>query len=92
MIPITPPGNTIIELLDQRGMTKADLAEKLGLTTDALEAVCNGKLRIGLDVAEGLEKHLAHPASFWLRREDLYRTYLWEFFRENVEGGGHQVS
>lgn len=68
-----PPGETLREILDDRGMSVVDLAEQSGLSCDAVAGVLEGKTAITVQIAKGLARALGVPASFWLRREEMYR-------------------
>ena len=71
--PVSPPGATIADLLQERGFTVADLAERTGLTPQSAADLIEGREPIGADLARSLEAALGAPAEFWLRREAGYR-------------------
>ena len=76
MIPITPPGNSIRDLLEDRSMTQAELADRLGLSKKTTNEIIAGKAPISAETALGLEKVFGMPARFWNNREQQYRDYL----------------
>ena len=76
MIPVTPPGNTIRELLEQRSLTQTEFVERLGLTKKTVNEIIMGKAPITAQTALGLEKIFGMPARFWNNREQQYRDYL----------------
>lgn len=78
-----PPGATIEEQLEDRGMTAKDLAEKLGWTEKYVEALLNGETPLTPYVAECLEVALGIPAGFWIRYEAGYREKLFMVEKEN---------
>lgn len=80
-----PPGATIEEQLEDRGMTVKDLAEKLGWTEKYVEALLNGETPLTPYVAECLEVALGIPAGFWIRYEAGYREKLVMVEKENKE-------
>jgi addiction module HigA family antidote len=73
-----PPGETIADMLDERDMTQAELARRLGVSGKHANQVINGVAAISPDLALGLEKVLGAPATFWLTREALYQGKLAE--------------
>src|SRR5579862_6758991 len=73
---VSPPGETLQDLLEERGIVQADLAARLSRSTKNLSQVMNGKAPISPDLALDLEKVLGVPAKFWLNREAAYREWL----------------
>ena len=67
-----PPGDTLAEVLKSRGMHQADLAERAGLTTKAINEIVKAKARLTPTTALQLERVLGIPASFW---NNLQRQY-----------------
>ncbi|MCD6326667.1 helix-turn-helix domain-containing protein [bacterium] len=73
---VTPPGETLQELLETLGMTKAQLALRIGKTPKTIGEIINHCAPITPDTAVALEKALRTPASFWNNRERRYRESL----------------
>src|SRR5689334_1968840 len=73
---VSAPGDTILDLLEERAMPRQELAERLRCSLDALNAVLEGRAVLTPDIAEGLERALAVKATFWLSREQTYRAEL----------------
>ncbi|MEO0769081.1 MAG: helix-turn-helix domain-containing protein [Cyanobacteria bacterium J06649_4] len=73
---ISPPGDTIADLLEERDWTQAQLAERLGYTTKHVSQLINGKAPISEHTAIRLEHVLGSSVRFWLNREALYRAQL----------------
>lgn len=73
---ISPPGRTIAELLDERGITQRELALRTGRPYKTINEIVNGKAAITPDTAYQLELVLGVPASYWLRHEALFRSFL----------------
>ncbi|NET07844.1 MAG: HigA family addiction module antidote protein [Merismopedia sp. SIO2A8] len=73
---VSPPGDTIADLLEERNWTQAQLAERLGYTTKHINQLINGKAPIGDKTAIKLELVLGSTAGFWLNREAQYRAQL----------------
>ena len=73
---IVPPGDTIIDLLEEREMTQANLAQRLGISAKHVNQIVKGSAAISADVALGLEKVLGGSVSFWVTREALYQARM----------------
>ena len=73
---VSRPGETLEEVLDDRGMTQAELAERMGRPKKTINEIIQGKAAITADTALQLEYVLDVPASFWLQREQQYREAL----------------
>ncbi|NTW02783.1 MAG: helix-turn-helix domain-containing protein [Oscillochloris sp.] len=73
---VSPPGDTLEELLEERGMTQADLAERTGRSKKLINEIIQGKARITAETALQLELVLGVPVRFWLEREQQYRESL----------------
>jgi len=70
------PGSTLKELLEERGMSQAELAERMGMADKTISQIVNGIAPISVDTAYKLELVLSVPASFWNRLELAYREKL----------------
>ena len=73
---VTPPGGTLQDILDERGMAQNELAERTGLTAKAINEIVKGKMAITPDTALKLERALGTAAEFWLAREQHYQEWL----------------
>jgi len=73
---LAPPGDTIADVLEERGWTQAELARRLGYTEKHVSQLINGKAAITEDTASRLERVLGSTAGFWLRKEATYRERL----------------
>ncbi len=73
---ISPGGETLEELLAERGMSQEELAEHIGISKNTISEIINGKSAITAEIALQLESVLGAPASFWNNRERLYREAL----------------
>lgn len=72
----SPPGETIADILAERQVSVADLAERLGEPATFVHDLLVGKAHITNDVAEGLARALGPSAAFWRVREEQYRSDL----------------
>jgi HTH-type transcriptional regulator/antitoxin HigA len=70
---VTPPGETLEEILDTIGMSKAELAGRIGKTPKTIGEIIKHGAPITPATAMELEKALGTPASFWNNRERRYR-------------------
>lgn len=71
-----PPGATIREQLDNRGMSQKEFALRMGLSEKHISHLINGHVELTQDVALRLESVLGVPASFWNNLESIYREKL----------------
>ena len=73
---ISPPGETLAEILEERNMSQSELAQRMGRPRKTINEVIKGKAEITSDTALQIELVLGTPSSFWIERERLYREYL----------------
>ena len=70
------PGETIREILEERGILQGDFAVRLGKTEKFVSQLVNGKAPLTHDTAVELERVLGVPSSFWNKLESIYRDAL----------------
>ena len=73
---VSPPGETLCDLLEERGISQKLLSLRLGRSDKNLSQVVNGKAPITPELAVDLERVLGTPARFWLAREARYQEWL----------------
>jgi len=73
---VSPPGETLQEILESRGMSQAELAERTGRPKKTINEIVKGKAAITPETAIQLERVLGIPAEFWNNRERQYRESL----------------
>lgn len=73
---ISPPGDTLNDLLVERGWSTAEFAERTGLTPGHIHALVTGRARISADAAERLSRVLGSTSDFWLVRDAQYQAAL----------------
>lgn len=73
---ISAPGETIADLLEERGWTQTELAKRTGFTKKHINLLIKGNAPIYEDTALKLERVLGSTARFWLAREAQYRETL----------------
>jgi len=72
----SPPGDTILDLIEDRDWSQAELANRLGFSPKHLNQLIKGKVSLTYDAALKLERVLGSTASFWMSRESKYRQQL----------------
>src|SRR4051794_14237776 len=73
---VSPPGETIDDLLEEKLWTQAALASRIGYTKKHLNELVAGTAAITNETAIRLESTLGGTAEFWLNREAQYRELL----------------
>lgn len=73
---VSAPGVTLLDLLEERGMTQVELAERTGRPLKTINEIIKGKVAITSETAIQLERVFGAPAEFWNQREANYRAYL----------------
>lgn len=81
---IIHPGETIADVLDDRGITQAELAARTGVSSAYVSNVIAGKKDISANFAMGLEYALGVPKSFWLNLQAKYEAELLEVNEEQT--------
>ena len=79
----TPPGSTIKEQLEDRGMTQKEFATRLDMSEKHISKLINGEVILTAEMAVKLEMVLGIPASFWTSLEAIYREKLIKIQQEN---------
>jgi HTH-type transcriptional regulator/antitoxin HigA len=69
---VSPPGLTLEEVLEERGMSQAELSERAGRPKKTINEIIRGQTAITPDTAIQLERVLGIPASFWNTRQQQY--------------------
>lgn len=73
---VSPPGETLLEKIEEVGMSQAELAQRMGRPQKTINEIIRGKTAITPETALQLEHVLGIPASFWNNREKQYRQHL----------------
>ena len=73
---VSPPGETLEETLEERGMTRVDLARRIEMSRKHVKQIIDGNAPISHETALKLERALGIPARFWNKREEHYRDFL----------------
>lgn len=80
----TPPGATIKEQLNDRGMSQKEFASRMDMSEKHISRLINGDVQLTPDVAVRLEVVLGVPAKFWNNLEAIYREKLVKVEAENA--------
>ena len=73
---VSPPGETLAEILEERNMSQSELAQHTGIPKKTIKEVIKGKAEITNDTALQIELVLGTPPGFLRVRERLYREHL----------------
>ena len=73
---VSLPGQTLQEVLEDRQMTQAELAERMGRPKKTVNEIIQGKAAVTPETALQLERVLGVPAGFWNNLERNYREFL----------------
>ena len=80
----TPPGATIKEQLNNRGMSQKEFAVRMDMSEKHISKLINGDVQLTPNVAIRLEKVLGVPAKFWNNLEAIYREKIVKVAAENA--------
>ena len=73
---VTPPGDTLREVIKARGISQPELAERMNQSRNNVARILSGDAPITTQTALKLERVLGIPARFWSNRELHYREFL----------------
>lgn len=71
---VSPPGETISDMLDERGWRSTDFGKLMGMTQVEVAELLRGDMPISEALAERLAKEIGGTAAFWIKREEHYRA------------------
>ena len=80
----TPPGATIKEQLNDRGMSQKEFAARMGMSEKHISKLINGEVQLTPETAVRLEMVLGVPAKFWNNLEAIYREKIIKAEAENA--------
>ena len=72
---VSPPGDTLAELLRERGLSQGELADRMGMSNWAINEIIEGNV-ITSETALRLERTLGVPAEFWSTRDARYQERI----------------
>ena len=80
----TPPGATIKEQLNDRGMSHKDFAARMDMSEKHISRLIHGDVQLPPETGVRLEMVLGIPAKFWNNLEAIYREKLIKAEMENA--------
>lgn len=80
----TPPGATIKEQLNDRGMSQKEFAARMDMSEKHISKLINGEVQLTPETAVRLEMVLGVPAKFWNNLEAIYREKIIKAEAENA--------
>ena len=66
------PGELLGEEMEFVGMSEPELAERMGVSPQAVRDIIAGKRDVTADIAAGLEDALGSPAHVWMNSQERY--------------------
>jgi HTH-type transcriptional regulator / antitoxin HigA len=79
---LSPPGDTISSILDERKLSPAEFAQEIKCTKNEVGDLLEGRAHLTEEVAEQIAHVLGSTPEFWIRRESRYRHDLARLERE----------
>ena len=73
---ISPPGDTLLETLEEKGISQTELANRMKRPLKTINEIIKGKTAIMPETAFQLGRVLGISAGFWLERERRYQLEL----------------
>jgi HTH-type transcriptional regulator / antitoxin HigA len=73
---VAKPGNTINDIIQERGWNQAELARRTSLSTKHINQLLKSAVPITQETASKLEKVLGSTARFWMNLESQYQEQL----------------
>ena len=66
---VSPPGETLADILEERGITRSQFGKMMGWSVEDVERVIEGEKMIDSEIALAFESVLGISSIFWLNRE-----------------------
>lgn len=73
---VSPPGDTIVNILEQRELSIEEFAQRVGLSEARAQQLIDGRRAIDRDLARRLAATLGATERFWIAREHDYRAVV----------------
>jgi HTH-type transcriptional regulator/antitoxin HigA len=70
---VSAPGDTIADILTERGLSIAEFAENIGHTVEQTTDLLQGRASITIAIARTLERLFGASVAFWMSRDFQYR-------------------
>jgi len=88
----SPPGETVMDILTSRSISKQVLAERLGKSAEEVEELLCGDAPLTDELATKFSEMLGGSTRFWLTREAHYRATLDRLQAEAIESTTSRMS
>lgn len=72
---VSPPGETILDIAEERGWTQAELARQLGYTEEHVGRLAKGEVEMDTDAALSLVRLFGGTTEFWMAREANFQKH-----------------
>ncbi len=69
------PGEILLDLLEDRGVSQVEFARLIDLSENEVEAIVNGETELSYEVARKIEPALDVPASTLMNLEESWQKY-----------------
>jgi plasmid maintenance system antidote protein VapI len=76
MARLSPPGDTIQDLMNEWGLTIEEFSRRMGYQQSHMMLLIAGNAPLTKDIAEDLSRVLGSTKEFWLKREKTYREEM----------------
>lgn len=73
---LSPPGDSIKKIIDEKGWTQKELSKRIDISEKHLTSLIQGKSPLTPEMADKLSMVLGHSSVFWTNREAKYRERL----------------
>lgn len=87
----SPPGRTITEIMAAKGISTTALARAIDAPQSLVGELTAGNVHIDRQMAHALERALGPSASFWLAREQQYRSDLARIATSNQAASAREL-
>lgn len=87
---LSPPGDSIKEILHQKKWTQKDLARRIDSSEKHISELISAQCALSEDMADKLSTVLGGSQSFWINRERNYRDRLRALEESNIEAESYE--
>lgn len=70
---VSAPGDTILDILKERGLSVPEFAQQIGYSVDQATELLQGRTTITISIARSLERLFGASVAFWMSRDFQYR-------------------
>lgn len=80
---IIHPGETLNDIIEQRGINQSELAKRTGFSAKHISSVLSGSDNISTKFAKSLEYALGIDMMFWINLQNIYNQEILEYEESN---------